>query len=70
MLNPNAGKQGFLYDSSSNTIHDLSNETEACKIILLNKSACQICDSEKQVDDIALSSTLTKAIRCPYCFQK
>lgn len=41
MLSPNTGKQGFLYDSSSNTIHDLSNETEACKIISLNKNSCQ-----------------------------
>lgn len=70
MLSPNAGKQGFLYDSSSNTIHDLSNETETCKIISLDRNSCQIFHTVEQANEAAMFTKLRKPVKCPYCFKE
>lgn len=70
MLSVLAGKKQFLYNSSTNTIHNLSNEKEACKINSLDKSCCSICDTEQQIKEIALLDGHLEIIKCPYCFQK
>ena len=46
MLSKLAGRMQFLYDPKANMIHDLSNETENCKINTLDKRVCSICDTE------------------------
>lgn len=70
MLSVLAEKKQFLYDPTSNTIHDLSNETEDCHINSLDKQQCSVCDTEEQVKEIALVDGHIEVIKCPHCFQK
>ena len=70
MLSVLAGRKQFLYDCTTNTIHNLSNETEACKINSLDKQHCFICDTEQQVKEIALTNGNLSIIKCPHCYQK
>lgn len=71
MLSTLAGRKQFLYDSLTNTIHDLSNEVEDCQINSLDKTACSVCDTEQQVKEIALFEDGHQEVRkCPHCFHK
>ena len=70
MLSSLAGRKQFLYDHVSNTIHDLSKETENCHINSLDKKECSVCDSENQVKEIAISMGRISINKCPYCFKK
>ena len=70
MLSKLAGRKQFLYDPIANMIHDLSNETEYCKISALDKQACSICDTEEQVIEIALTEGHVSVNKCPHCFKK
>ena len=69
MLSIFAGKKLYLYDPTTNIIHDLSNETEDCHINSLNKDFCSICKTEDQVKQIVLFRK-PSLIKCPYCYNK
>lgn len=70
MLSVLAGSKRFLYDPISNTMHNLSNETEECQINLLDKKVCYVCDTEEQIKEIALTEGHFEITRCPHCYQK
>ena len=70
MLSPNAGKDEYLLEINTGTIHYLKNETDKCRILAAGSANCRIADSYQNAEQMALIYYGCVPSPCPYCNQK